>query len=348
MGYKGLLRDMPKSISNQSDKSGLVTRLARIMCFGQGKKQLSRKKLLVCFIITVILLVPLIIASKLGGAPAALGIAFGYVACSKPAFSMKSTHALALAIPAAMTGAVAVALRGNPISAACFAALCCLLVAPANILIDSLLAGIPSIAAVLVSVPGDFQPSTVALCMLTGSAVIIALATPFRKPQTHPTGVPATRAWQHAAIMCLAVGSTVYISNALGWSHNYWLPLTLTVLLCPYNDQTIRKSCYRVIGTVVGALLSLVLASILPLWVIPIIILLCLTLGLGYTMIGNYPRQTAFITSTLLLVSSAGSTEPLAGERIFYIAAGAIIAIAITLVVAWVDNKHKQSGLQVT
>lgn len=151
-----------------------------------GGWAVPRRVLILCTVATVALLVPLVGAYLLGGLAASLATVMGYVACARPAFTLRPRHTLALAVPAAMTGAVAVALRGQPVAAACFVALCCLLVAPANMLADALLAGVPGTAAVLVSVPGHYDPGQVVLWMLLGGTVMAALGSRFLRAREQP------------------------------------------------------------------------------------------------------------------------------------------------------------------
>ena len=61
--------------------------------------------------------------------------------------------------------------------------------------------------------------------------------------------------------MAVAVGAVVYLVGAWDIPHGYWMALTLTVVLRPFDDQTRRKSLQRVVGTIGGVVLSLLLAA---------------------------------------------------------------------------------------
>lgn len=310
-----------------------------------GAWTVPRRILLLCLLAAVVLLAPLAGAFLLAGAPAAVAMVMGYIAAARPALTLRPHQALGLALPTAMTGAVAVALRGQPLAAACFVALCCLLVAPANTLADGLMAGVPSVAAVLVSVPGDFRADAVALWMVLGGAVMVLLGTRIGAPERPLTGVATVRAWRHAAVMALAVGLTVFAVEVLAWPHGYWLALTLTVVLRPFDDQTLKRSWQRVVGTVAGVLLAVVMAALLPLWAVGVAVGVSLVLTLAYTILGDYSRQVLFLTPSVILLGSA-SPGTLATERALYTLAGAVLAAGIAVVLAWYEAREPEEGTE--
>lgn len=300
-----------------------------------------RRVLLLCTIATVVLLAPLVAGYLLAGLPIALGLGMGYLACVRAALSLRPLHAIGLAVPAAMAGAVAVALRGQPLVAAFFVALCCLLVAPANTLVDSLMAGVPSAAAVLVAVPGDYQPVPTAVSMLLGGLIVVGLATRLDGARAPSTAVAAPLAWRHAIVMAIAVGVVVYVLQVLAWPHGYWVALTLTVVLRPDPGQTQVRSWQRVVGTVAGVVLALVMAALLPLPVIAAALTVCFVLTLAYTMLQDYARQAVFMTPAIVLLGSAASPGAIAAERALYTAAGALLAVGIAIGVSWLDHRRE-------
>ncbi|MFT4110251.1 FUSC family protein [Propionicimonas sp.] len=309
-----------------------------------GSWAVPRGVLLLCTAVALALLAPLIGGYLLGGVPAALAIGLGYIACAGPALALRPRHALALAVPAAMAGAVAVALRGQPLAASCFVALCCLLVAPASMVSDALMVGLPSVAAVLVSVPGDLEPGPVALWLLAGGAVVVAVAS--RLPALRPPagGLPAPRAWLHASVMAVAVGTAVGTVALLDWPHGYWLPLTLSIVLRPYDDETLRRSWQRVVGTVAGAILAVMLSLVLPLPWVAVAVGACLVLALCYLVMADYSRQVVFLTPVVVLLGSAGSLGGVAAERVIFTVLGAVLAGTIALGLAWFDRRRLKEG----
>ena len=311
------------------------------MAGGLGSWAVPRRVLLLCVVATVVLVAPLAGTYLLAGVPAALGLGMGYLASVRAALNLRPLHALALTVPAAMAGAVAVALRGQPLAAAFFVALCCLLVAPANTLVDALLAGVPTAAAVLVSVPGDFRPWPTAVLMLAGGLVVVGLASRLGHAPSSPAAVPSPLAWRHAIVMAVAVGAVVFLVQLLEWPHGYWVALTLTVVLRPFDDQTRALARQRVLGTVGGVLLALLLATLLPVAVVAVALATCLVLTLAYTMVGDHARQVVFLTPSVVLLGSTGSAGAIAAERALYTVAGALVAVGIALALtSWDSARH--------
>ncbi len=298
------------------------------------------RSLLLSAVVTVAMVAPIVIAYLAGGTPAALALGLGALVSLRSAVTLRPLQALALAVPAAMAGAVAIGLRGQPVAAACFVALCCLLVAPAMTLQDGLMAAVPTAAAVLVLVPGDLDSGRTAIWMLIGGALVVGLAT--RLPRSAPVaGVEARRAWRHAAVMAVSVGAVVYLVAWWQVPHGYWVALTLTVVLRPFDDQTMSKAGQRVLGTIAGALLALVAATLLPLWALLALLAVSTVLSLAYAIGQDYTRQVMFMTPAVVLLGSAGSSPGLiASERALATVAGALLAAAIALGLAGIETRR--------
>ncbi len=298
------------------------------------------RSLLLSSVVTVVLIAPIVVAYLVGGTSAALAIGLGLLASLRPAVALRPLPALALAVPAAMAGAVAIGLRGQPLAAACFVALCCLLVAPAGMLQDGLMAGVPTAAAVLVLVPGDLDPGRTAIWMLIGGALVVGVAT--RMPRSTPAaGVEQRRAWRHAAVMALSVGAVVYLVALWQVPHGYWVALTLTVVLRPFDDQTMTRAGQRVLGTIAGALLALAAAALLPIWALLLLLVASTVLSVAYAMAQDYTRQVMFMTpAVVLLGSAAGSPGLIASERALATLVGALLAAAIALGLAAFETRR--------
>ncbi len=308
-----------------------------------GAWALPARTLLLSAVATVVLVAAIVVAYLAGGTQGALALGMGAMASLRPAISLRPLHSFALAAPTAMAGAVAVALRGQPLAAAFFVALCCLLVAPAGMLQDGLLAMVPTVVAVLVLVPGDFQPGRTAIWMLIGGALVVAVAT--RLPRTKPVaGVEERRAWRHAAVMAVSVGAVVYLVGLWDLPHGYWVALTLTVVLRPFDDQTMKKSTQRVLGTVAGALFALIAAVFLPVWALLVLLVLSTVLSAAYALKPDYTRQVLFMTPAVVLLGSAGHPLLIASERAIATLAGALLAAAIALGLATFENRRTAKG----
>lgn len=287
--------------------------------------------LLFSAIVTVVLIVPFAAVLWLAGVSAAVGLGMGFLAGTRPAISLTPRSAVALALPIALTGAVAVGLRGQPFAAACFVALCCAMVAPAEIRQQGLLSGIPTVAAVLVSVPGSYDQASTAGWMVVGSLLLVAISMVARFPRGQATGTPAPMAWRHAAVMAASVGSVVYLVQLYQVPHGYWVAVTLTVVLRPLHDLTRTRARQRILGTVGGVILALVLASVLPAWGLAIALALCLMLMISYAMLNDYARQVAFLTPSVVLLAPAGGVGLIAAERAVATLVGTVLAGTLAL-----------------
>ena len=306
--------------------------------------RLPGRTLLLSTVGTIVVVAAVVVAFIAGGTQGALAIGLGIMASLRPAIGLRPLYSAGLVVPTAMAGAVAVALRGQPLAAACFVALCCLLVAPAGTLQDGLLGMVPTVVAVLVLVPGEFQPGRTAIWMLLGGALVVGIAS--RLPRTTPAvGIEPPRAWRHAVVMAIAVGAVVYLVGLWDLPHGYWVALTVTAVLRPFNDQTMKRSSQRVLGTIGGALLALVATTLLPLWALLVLLVVSTVLSTAYALSRDYTRQVLFMTPAVVLLGSAGNSAGLiASERALATLAGALLAAAIALALAKFETRDPGSG----
>jgi hypothetical protein len=311
-----------------------------------GSWTLSHRALLVSGALTAILLILIVGAHGIGGTAAAVGAGLGALVCARPALTLRPGQALALTVPAAMVGTVAVGLRGQPLAAASFVALCALLVAPASVVADSILASVPSVAVVLVAAPGDYRPVPIAAWMLVGGIVTVALGALAGRPGQEPRRIPAALAWRHAVVMAAATWPVVLLVTTIGRGHGYWIALTLTVVLRPFDDDTMRTSTQRIAGTIGGALLALVLTGLLPMWALVVFLAGCLILTVGYMLVGEYAQYVVFMTASIVLVGSAGDPGGLAARRVLDTVLGALLAAGTAMLVARWDRwgAHRPGG----
>lgn len=302
--------------------------------------RIPRRVLLLSTVVAAALVLPLIGAFLADGKTAALALGMGYVGTIRGATSLRPSHAALLAIPVCMAGAVAVALRGQPLAAALFVALCCLLIAPANQVSAGLLVSMPTVVSVLVAVPGTFDVTKSLLWLLAGSAVVVALGS--RTPQgAKPSPIPARRAWRHAGVLAASTGIIVFLVLALDLSHGYWVALTLTVVLRPLDGETRRMATQRVAGTLSGIVLSLLLAAWLPTWAIALALFACLVFLTAYSVLGDYTKKVMFLTPSVVLVGSTGAVAATAMERIAATLVGVLLAALIAFGLAWWESRTK-------
>jgi uncharacterized membrane protein YccC len=245
-----------------------------------------------------------------------------------------------------MTGVVAAGIAGQALAAACFVALACLLVAPANIVQNGLLAGIPTIAAVYACLPTRQDPVQVGAWMLVGGAIVVGLSALTRlRKSAEPVRVDPWMAWAHAIAMAVVVGVIVLILGVVEIPHGYWIAMTMTIVLRPYGTETQSVARQRVVGTTLGTVLALALAVALPGWAALAAAVALLVLVVANALVGRYAQQVMFLTPFIVLIGS-GSGEEAFGIGVQRVAAtllGALLAAGIALALWRVDQARQQT-----
>ena len=310
-----------------------------------GTWRVPRPVLLGSLKIALILMAPLVIVYASAGGVAALAVAMGYTGSLTPALTLRPTYSLALALPAAMTGVVAAGIAGQALAAACFVALACLLVAPANIVQNGLLSGIPTIAAVYACLrPPGSGPG--GCWMLVGGAIVVGVSALTRRSKSaDPVGVDPWTAWAHAIAMAGVVGVIVLVLGVVDIPHGYWIAMTMTIVLRPYGTETQSVARQRVVGTTLGTVLALALAVVLPGWAALTVAVALLVLVVANALMGRYSQQVMFLTPFIVLVGS-GSGEEAVGVAVQRVAAtllGALLAAGIALALWRVDQARQQT-----
>jgi hypothetical protein len=278
------------------------------------------------------LAVPLVVAWLVSGPAAALAVTLGFSGALIPAFMLRGRWAATMCVPLAMAGAVGVAVNGQPFPAACFAALCCLLVAPANTIANGLLAGLPTVVAVAVATPTTIDPVLLFGWMLVSGLLVVLIAQALPRPGPSP-GIPARSAWVHAGTMAAAVGATVFFVTWQELPRGFWVPMTMTIVLRPLADETRRLSRQRVTGTVVGAVVAVTIAAVLPRWAALAVGLVLLVALVSYGLLDRYEQQVAMLTPLLIVLGTGGviATIGVAAERILATTIGVALAALLAL-----------------
>lgn len=298
---------------------------------------IPRPVVLLSATVTLAMVGAFVVVLWLAGPAAALALGMGLLAGTRPALALPPRPAMALTLPAALAGGVAVGLRGDAFAAACFVALCCVMIAPAEMRQESLLAGLPTAAAVLVAVPGAFTPAATAFWMVVGGLMAVAIAVLAKFPKAAVPGTPADRAWRHATVMAASVGLVVYLVQLYEVPHGYWVAVTLTVVLRPLHDLTRTKARQRIIGTVAGV----VLALLLPAWGVVLALAVCLALMTSYALLGDYLKQVVFLTPAVVLLAPAGGVGLYAAERAVATLVGTLLAGALALLLERADSDER-------
>jgi len=168
-----------------------------------------------------------------------------------------------------------------------------------------------------------------------------------KKPAAPPEQAPSNSSMANALQFSVAFGLTGAVGLAItqywGLDRDYWVLLTLAVLLLRSDVSTTPKFIVlRVIGTIIGALIGLAVASFLvdPWFLVPFVFAFC---ALYYAMRGlNYGLGTVFLTAYILVlinVLTPGNPQ-LAATRILntLVAAGLSFAMVSAL---WLFSRRK-------
>lgn len=139
---------------------------------------------------------------------------------------------------------------------------------------------------------------------------------------------------RHALRGMLAMSTAWLLGLALPWaSHPHWLVLSVAVVLRGNLEQTLSRRNERVIGTVIGCLLVLLLARPALQGVLPLVFLLAVGIAHAYVNVRYRVAATAAtlmaLLQPLLLMPGSG---PAVGERLADTVLGAGLAWAFCFV----------------
>jgi uncharacterized membrane protein YccC len=135
--------------------------------------------------------------------------------------------------------------------------------------------------------------------------------------------------FRHALRVCVATGLAVWLTYALGIQRGYWVTLTVLIVLQPYTGATVVKGMQRVLGTVLGGLLTAAIPAVIhdPRAMLVLIPVLAITTVAVLPL--NYGLYAVFLTPTFVLLAEVGERDwGLARVRIVDTILGAGIALA--------------------
>lgn len=134
--------------------------------------------------------------------------------------------------------------------------------------------------------------------------------------------------FRHAARMAISTAIALSAMHVVHLEHGYWATLTCLVILQPHGSATWAKALQRVLGTVLGAGVALLVASFVhDSHVIVVFVFVFITLGVALLPL-NYGAFAVFLTPgfVLLAETQAGDLD-LAGVRVLNTLIGATIAL---------------------
>ncbi|WP_285727005.1 FUSC family protein [Psychromicrobium xiongbiense] len=169
-----------------------------------------------------------------------------------------------------------------------------------------------------------------------------------REPVVDLAALLDRRVWVSVAEYVLAVVAAGSLALAFGLGHTYWAIVTVVAVLPPPRaPQTFARAWNRVVGTVGGLLLSGALLFWSP---DPAVVVAAIVLceGLAQMLLTQrYWAALLFITPMALALSYFGGPVDLGGllaDRIVETVLGAMMAMAVMLLVTAVTRRHARVG----
>ncbi len=148
--------------------------------------------------------------------------------------------------------------------------------------------------------------------------------------------------FRHAVRLSLALGSAYFIGLALPWaSHPHWLVLSVAVVLRGNLEQTLSRRNDRVLGTMIGCLLVLVLAQFGAPWLSTLVFLVAV--GIAHSFVTARYLVTAAAASVMALMQAHMAAPEGANfgvfERIADTVMGAALAWGFSYVWPWWERR---------
>jgi uncharacterized membrane protein YccC len=116
---------------------------------------------------------------------------------------------------------------------------------------------------------------------------------------------PTSVAFRHAVRSAICLSVALFVSRQWQLPHGYWLPMTAAIVLRPDFAATINFGLLRVLGTVLGLLLTTVLLFVTPNepWAhLALMAVLCM--GFRYLATAHYGLAVAALTGTVVILLS--------------------------------------------
>ncbi|WP_266169089.1 FUSC family protein [Dyella subtropica] len=122
---------------------------------------------------------------------------------------------------------------------------------------------------------------------------------------------PHSVAFRHAVRSAVCLSAALLIARKLGLPHGYWLPMTAAIVLRPDFAATFNFGFLRVVGTVLGLILTTALLHISPHepWAhLALMAVLCM--AFRYLATAHYGIAVAALTGTVVILLSFEGVNP--------------------------------------
>lgn len=125
------------------------------------------------------------------------------------------------------------------------------------------------------------------------------------------TLTPHSVAFRHAVRMAVCLTAALELSRLLLLPHGYWLPMTAAIVLRPDFAATFNFGLLRVLGTVLGLVITTVLLHITPdePWA-HLLLMAALCMAFRYMATAHYGFAVAALTGTVVILLSFEGVNP--------------------------------------
>lgn len=216
------------------------------------------------------------------------------------------------------------------------------------------LIGAPEVALASGTVPADssFRSGLVMVAFIAAGGLWTLLVGRYISAELvlhRPPSVSFRVARYFALSLAGMVGVATYVD--MQWLHSpasWWIILTLFVVVQPYYAASGRRVVARVVGTLVGAVLALLVVDLLqdyPL-AISIVALVLTMVAPVLNMKAPYWGYVSFLTPAVVLQTTGGTDAIVSGtiERAVYTVIGAVAAIIVLTIGHAVVMKRSRTG----
>jgi len=141
---------------------------------------------------------------------------------------------------------------------------------------------------------------------------------------------PHSVAFRHAIRSAVTLSATLFVARELHLPHGYWVPMTAAIVLRPDFAATFNFGLLRVVGTVLGLVLTTALLHFAPneVWV-HLALMAALCMSFRYLATAHYGVAVAALTGTVVILLSFEGVDSSAAmaDRVINTALGSVMAL---------------------
>jgi hypothetical protein len=178
------------------------------------------------------------------------------------------------------------------------------------------------------------------------AGIYVVLVVRLMRIRMTPRPVPRALAARHAILLALMCGATAWIVTVRDLPHGYWIIVTLAVVLRPSVSESTSMVRDRVVGTVIGSLIAVIVGDTLPEGAVWVVVAVFLWLDIGYMLV-HRTVGAAIATTVLVIVmvapSTDGGTLTTAADRLVWTLVGAALAVVAGLFLRGADTPDESA-----